>query len=280
MSASSDLEHLLFHQPEERGRFHRALLDFAEYHVFTSSEPHGHAVLRNDAGVAHAMVFTSPEAAAAFPRPSGSEVRIMDGRALFTSLSKSGIPWWVFNVGGPAGPIAFPVAMCSLILAAAPAVGTPAAGAPVTGPLPFARGVLTQHARGHVSVDGVMRALMSFDDWLVPVALMARGPEPRVADALVVFSQEQQLPAGEAWLFTDREAADRVAAKWPTLGTYQAGVAALDWARQLAGSGLTIVKVNPGGPREEYWGITSGAFALTLEWAERCRAESSSAPQR
>ena len=102
MSASSDLEHLLFNQPEERSRFHRALLDFAEYHVFTSTEAHGHAVLRNDAGVAHAMVFTSPEAAAAFPRPSGSDVRIMSGQALFTSLAKSGLPWWVFNVGGPA----------------------------------------------------------------------------------------------------------------------------------------------------------------------------------
>ena len=269
MSARSDLEHLLFNQPEERSRFHRALLDFAEYHVFTSTEAHGHAVLRNDAGVAHAMVFTSPEAAAAFPRPSGSDVRIMSGQALFTSLAKSGLPWWVFNVGGPAGPIAFPTAMCSLILGAAPVVGTPAAGAPVTAPLPFARGVLTQHARGHVSVDGVMQALMSFNDWLVPVALMARAPQPRVGKGAVMFSQEQQLPAGEAWLFTDREAADRVAAKWPTLGTYETGVAALEWARLLADSGLTIVKVNPGGPREEYWGITSGAFALTLDWAQR-----------
>jgi len=268
MSASDDLDHLLFHQPEERGRFHRALLDFGEYHVFTSTEAHGHAVLRNDAGVAHAMVFTSATAAAAFPRPSGSDVRIMSGRELFTSLAESGLPWWVFNVGGPAGPIAFPTAMCSLILGAVPVAGPPAVDAPITAPLPFARGVLTQHARGHVSVDGVMAALMSFNDWLVPVALMARGT-PHVGAGLVVFSETQALPAGEAWLFTDREAADRVAAKWPTLGAYETGVTALDWAKLLAGSGLTIVKVNPGGPREEYWGINSGAFALTLSWAER-----------
>ncbi|MCA9534436.1 MAG: hypothetical protein KC593_12180 [Myxococcales bacterium] len=273
MSADQVLEQLLFNQPEDRRRFHRALLDHRRYYVFTSAEPHGHAVLRNDAGVPHALVFTSETAVAAFPVPEGSGVKVMDGLTLFTSLKASGLPWWVFNVGGPAGPIAFPTSMCGLILSApesargsGPARGAlPAAPEAMgTAPLPFQRGALTQHARGLIDVNGVMRMLMSFEDWLVPVSLMAKGPE-RVGEGLVVYGSEQRLPPGEVWVFTDREAADRVAQQYATLGPYETGVAARDWVPLLDSE--TICKVNPGGPRDEYWGITSGAFALAKSWA-------------
>jgi len=136
-----------------------------------------------------------------------------------------------------------------------------------TAPERTIRDMLMQHARGEVDVDGMMRELMGFDDWLVPIAFLAAPSDGKVHDGLVMYSQQQRLPPGELWLFTDRAAADRVAPKWATLGSYVTGVSTLEWVEPLMTSGLKIVKVNPGGTRQEYWGIQSGGFEIAASWA-------------
>ncbi len=136
--------------------------------------------------------------------------------------------------------------------------------------------MLTAYGEGRANVNDVMRALVSYRGWLVPLALFARrGEANRVTDSILILSSEMSLPPGELWVFTDAEAAHLAQAKGALLGAYASGMAGTELFNQLDPNWQTV-RVNPGSPRERTWIFTEGSAAEAGQlWAEAIMLEES-----
>lgn len=137
--------------------------------------------------------------------------------------------------------------------------------------------VLTAYGEGRANVNDVMRALVSHNDWLVPVILVARseGEEPRVVGNITLFSTETRLPPGELWIFTDRESAEIAQAAGASLGAYTGGIKGTELFRSINPNTPTV-RVNPYSPRERTWIFSEGSACDAGKiWADAIALEES-----
>jgi hypothetical protein len=117
-------------------------------------------------------------------------------------------------------------------------------------------------------VDQVMRALVSHDDWYVPVLFAERGWGQTRFDRELLFADPEQNQVLN--VFTDHESA--LLADGLAIGVYGGPVpghrlmAALD-AR------LVSLIVNPASPREHQWYIAAGGFEIAVTWATAISVE-------
>jgi hypothetical protein len=111
-------------------------------------------------------------------------------------------------------------------------------------------------------VDFVMRALVSHDDWYVPVLFAERGWGQSRFDRELLFADAETTTVLN--IFTDHESA--MLADGQAIGVYGGPVpghrimAALD-------SKLDALMVNPASPREQQWYIAAAGFEIAVTWA-------------
>lgn len=136
--------------------------------------------------------------------------------------------------------------------------------------------MLTAYGEGRANVNDVMRALVSYRGWLVPLFLFAQGGEQnRVTDNVLILSPEAHLPPGELWIFTDAEAAGIAQAKGASLGAYAGDMAGTELFRKVDWNFQTV-RVNPGSPRERGWLFQEGsASEVGKIWADAIALEES-----
>lgn len=136
--------------------------------------------------------------------------------------------------------------------------------------------MLTAYSEGRANANDVMRALVSHHGWLVPALLVAGGGEQAgVVENMTMFGAETQLPPGELWIFTDREAAEVAQAAGASLGAYACGIAGTQLFRSIDPNAKTV-RVNPYSPRERTWIFSEGsASEVGSIWAEAIALEES-----
>jgi hypothetical protein len=119
---------------------------------------------------------------------------------------------------------------------------------------------LRAYAEKKIGNEGLLRAAVEHDGWLVPVEVYARGKDPVVAKRVVLLGEKTSMTPGQLWFFSDDERARRAAASG-RLGAFAADVPGVEAFRNL--EGFERLEVNPGSPKEE-------TFFLALD--ERIRA--------
>jgi hypothetical protein len=117
-------------------------------------------------------------------------------------------------------------------------------------------------------VDQVMRALVTHDDWYVPVLFADRAWGQRTFDREYVFAEAE--PTKVLNVFTDHESASL--AEGQALGVYGGPVSGVRLMHSLD-PGLEALIVNPASPREHQWYIASGGFDIAITWATAIAAE-------
>jgi hypothetical protein len=136
--------------------------------------------------------------------------------------------------------------------------------------------VLEAYGEGRANQNDVMRALVSYRGWYVPLNFYAgwKGQDGKV-DSMLLLSPEAEVRPGELWLFTDEEAARLAASKGAQLGNYVARMAGTDMFPALQ-SEYQTVWVNPGSPPERTWLFQQGsAGSVGGLWAEAVALEES-----
>ena len=117
-------------------------------------------------------------------------------------------------------------------------------------------------------VDQVMRALVSHDDWYVPV-LFAEGAWGQSRfDRELLFADSK--PTKVLNVFTDHESA--MLADGQAIGVYGGPVPGHRLMEGL-GASLDALLVNPASPREHQWYIAAGGFEIAKTWATAIAAE-------
>ncbi len=136
--------------------------------------------------------------------------------------------------------------------------------------------MLVAFSEGAVEMNDVVRSLVSYHDWLVPLGFAARGvEETRAVASMEILSTEAQLPPDKLWVFTDREAAHLAQAKGALLGTYVGGIAGTELFRNI-GAHIKTVFVNPGSPTARTWMFQDGGgIEVTKSWADAIALEES-----
>jgi hypothetical protein len=147
-------------------------------------------------------------------------------------------------------------------------------GSTLPGPTPTsaARRALVDFAERspatQADVDQVMRALVSHDDWYVPVLFADR------AWGQGRFEHELQFADAELTqvlnVFTDRESA--MLADGQAIGVYGGPVPGYRLMGALDAS-VDALMVNPASPREHQWYIAVGGFEIAMTWASAIAAE-------
>ena len=130
---------------------------------------------------------------------------------------------------------------------------------------------LQAYAARRADVHDVFRAVVGYNNWLVPVATLT-GHYGRAPTRRVAYGEPAEFPPGELWLFTDGDAAERAAAAGSSLGEYATGLTGVELLAVLP-PGATTVRVNPVSPAELTWNFPPEAFAAALAWAQVLRFE-------
>ena len=121
-------------------------------------------------------------------------------------------------------------------------------------------------------VDQVMRALVTHDDWYVPVLFADRAWGQTRFDRELLFADVE--PTQVLNVFTDPEAA--MLADGQAIGVYGGPVsgsrlmASLDVSLDVS---LDALIVNPASPREHQWYIAAGGFEIAVAWATAIAVE-------
>lgn len=105
-------------------------------------------------------------------------------------------------------------------------------------------------ARQERAADEVLRAVVSFDDYLAP----PRGTPPGTGS-----------PPGEVWVYTDADAVDRARAAGSDVGPLAPGLAGTDLFADVP-AGRTAVRINPVSPPNLGWNVPREAFAALAAW--------------
>ena len=136
--------------------------------------------------------------------------------------------------------------------------------------------MLVAYSEGAVGMNDVVRSLVSYHDWLVPLGFAAQGDEEtRTVASMEILTTETQLPPDKLWVFTDREAAHLAQTKGALLGTYVGGIAGTELFRNI-GADIKTVFVNPGSPTERTWMFQDGGgIEVTKIWADAIALEES-----
>jgi hypothetical protein len=111
-------------------------------------------------------------------------------------------------------------------------------------------------------IDEVMRALVSHDDWYVPVLFADRAWGQTAFHQMLLFPDAPLGPVLNA--FTDHESA--MLAEGQAIGVYGGPVPGTKLMRALDSS-LNALVVNHASPREHQWYIASAGFEIAIGWA-------------
>jgi hypothetical protein len=117
-------------------------------------------------------------------------------------------------------------------------------------------------------IDQVMRALVSHDDWYVPVEFAGRAWAQAEFDQMLRFGTAE--PTAVLNVFTDRESA--VLAEGRALGVFVGPVLGAALMRALTPD-IEAIVVNPASPLEHQWYIAAGGFPIAQTWATAIAAE-------
>lgn len=145
-----------------------------------------------------------------------------------------------------------------------------ASPAPVVEEVGPMRALLKRYGRKEIDQNGAIRALVTYQDYLVPSFLM---PPEHVSSKGIVFSQKQDFPGGALWVFTDEAAAYRAQAQHAELGAYTCGQPSSVFLTRLVQSSFANVRINPMGPEEEGFILLPKALDLLNLWADGVRVE-------
>jgi len=137
-----------------------------------------------------------------------------------------------------------------------------------TNPAPKLQAFAAHKADAH----DVFRALVGYNNWLVPVKVMASHYGKPTLAPRVSYSLTSELPPDELWLFTDDDAARRAVASGCRLGAFATGLTGSELFEKLP-PGLTAVRVNPVSPAELTWNVPPEAFAVAAAWGQVLRFE-------
>ena len=117
-------------------------------------------------------------------------------------------------------------------------------------------------------IDQVMRALVSHDDWYVPVLFADRAWGQTNFQQMLLFADAAPSPVLNA--FTDHESA--LLADGQAIGVYGGPVSGMKLMRALD-SNLSALIVNPASPREHQWYVASGGFDVAVRWGTAIAVE-------
>lgn len=117
-------------------------------------------------------------------------------------------------------------------------------------------------------VDQVMRALVSHDDWYVPVLFADRAWGQNRFDRELLFADTE--PTQVLNVFTDHDSA--MLADGQAIGVYGGPVPGSVLMAALDNS-LDALIVNPASPREHQWYIAAGGFEIAVTWATAISVE-------
>ncbi len=136
------------------------------------------------------------------------------------------------------------------------------------------RELLARFHSNRAGFDEVMRGLMNHADWLAPVRLAqeALGGEGVVLPQLLRYGEATRLPPGEAWLFTDGEAAQAALAGGAELGPYAGRLVGCTLFEALECE-MTGVKVNPGSDPAHALSIPQDTIRIAKSWARAVAVE-------
>lgn len=136
--------------------------------------------------------------------------------------------------------------------------------------------VLTAFSQKRAGTNEVLRSLVSHQNWLAPLTMLAHGGEQkRTVKSVMVLSAEAHITPGELWLFTDAEAALRAQAAGALPGSYAGGISGTEVFRNIP-AGVKTVRVNPGSAVEETWMFQDGGGIEAAQlWAEAVALEES-----
>jgi len=132
---------------------------------------------------------------------------------------------------------------------------------------------LRAYAAKAKTTDDVMRAMMNHDAWQAPVMYATQALGTTMFERISVWGNAASAFApGELWLFTDDAAANAFIAKGGHGGPYASPIQGWKLFGKVPDN-LTRVRVNPGSPPADTWGIEAGGMQLTRLWANAIELE-------
>ncbi len=135
--------------------------------------------------------------------------------------------------------------------------------------------MLRAFGRKEATMEQVVRALMSYDGWLVPAGFAVDATGRTKFEAGYIFgdcSSGCDVPASELWIYTDSAAADYAVAKGARLGVYSGRLHGAQIFSALPTS-ASAVQINPGCKPDETWFFGRDAFSLAGLWANAIALE-------
>jgi hypothetical protein len=117
-------------------------------------------------------------------------------------------------------------------------------------------------------VDEVMRALVSHDDWYVPVLFADQAWNQAQFERMLLFAEAPANPVLN--VFTDHASA--MLAEGEPIGVFGGPVSGARLMSALGGE-LTALVVNPWSAREQQWYIASAGFEIAAGWASAIAVE-------
>jgi hypothetical protein len=112
------------------------------------------------------------------------------------------------------------------------------------------RGVLVEFSQGRADHHRVMRALIEFEGWVVPITILNSHYRQFDFPAVYDFGVPTRLPPDRLWLFTDTEAVRHALAQGYGPGLCGAGVPGTELFSNLNPDWAEVF-INPGSPVEE-----------------------------
>jgi hypothetical protein len=112
------------------------------------------------------------------------------------------------------------------------------------------RSILIEFSQGRADHQRVMRALIEYDGWVVPIAIMNSHYRQFDFPAMYDFGAPARLPGDRLWLFTDYEAGRHALAQGYGPGVCAAGVSGTELFSNLDPNWAEVF-INPGSPVEE-----------------------------
>ena len=144
--------------------------------------------------------------------------------------------------------------------------------------------VFVEFSKNRATKDAILRALVSYSDWLVPSVVWALHYRPgaetiEVEKEAIALSVECLIPSTELWLFTGHEAAMRAKEQGALLGLCVNGIRGTELFGNLNPE-WEWVQVNPGSPPELTVNFPRAGFPDAKMWAKAIAFEEVMAQER
>ena len=144
--------------------------------------------------------------------------------------------------------------------------------------------VFVEFSKNRVTKDALLRALVSYPDWLVPSVVWALHYRPgtetiEVEKDAIALSVECRIPTTELWLFTGHEAAMRAKGQGALLGLCINGIRGTELFGNLNPE-WEWVQVNPGSPPEFTVSFPRAGFPDAKMWSSAIAFEETIAQKR